>query len=41
MTEQCKEPIRFSSNDFNGNLFCILDKGHDGRHSYDAGDKKK
>ena len=36
MTEstQCKEPARFQDNDYHGVIFCILDKGHDGHHSY-------
>ncbi len=40
MTEQCKQSCRFTlkldeeENKFNGKLFCILDKGHDGIHAY-------
>ena len=34
MTEQCKEPARFQDKEFVGTIFCVLDKGHDGRHNY-------
>lgn len=43
MTEQCKEPIRASHGNFNGNLFCILEKGHDGfcHFEYPVHDKEE
>jgi len=32
--EQCKEPVRFTNGKFNGCLFCLLKKGHDGMHEF-------
>lgn len=34
MTSQCKEPARFQDGNYHGTIFCILDSGHEGRHSY-------
>lgn len=35
LREQCKEPCEFIADNFEGMLFCLLDKGHGGIHRYE------